>query len=764
MTGLRWVLPLLLAVTGVASAADLAAPAQTLRARLADAQVELILDPGHAVTLAREAQATFGRDLAPELGKVDPGAARQVAADLNAAVRAAGQDDEPGFAAARTRAWTGLLGGTYRALESAVRKNDVAEARRWLPLREYRPANRFTHLNADATEAVEALARGQAGVDAALLGVRADLLDGYQTRLKDALTGLRDAQTQGYRIRAAEQTALARGYFEILAPAYREQRGEKALESARRAFAALPGSLKEVTGLMNGFRAAPLSERERARRASQALRYLRLVPVEYGRGVTGNAGQVVVKRDLEITEARTFLTAAGGAFDDLAPLLGDRAGTDAARGAFAMLAADLDRAARKENAPSAAQVQQGVDALSAQLSALFPAAWKRHDASGDIDVIRSQVAAAVRAAGAGNYDLAESGRLDAYATLEGGPEARIAVFAPDLKLRLEDLFWNGEEPKGLARLIREHGDAKAFGQTQAALESALNDTAKLLGTDVAPAAVATNAGVIVFREGLEAVLILAALMGSLRRENVRHLRRPMWLGAALALGASVLTWLVMQGTLGLFARFGEKLSAVVSVVAIGVLLVIMNWFFHNVYWTDRMAAFQQQKHQLMGGRVKGQSAQVLGLVVLGFTSIYREGFETVLFLQSLVLQSGTGVVLAGTGLGLAAVLGVGVLVFALQAKLPMKKLLVWTGGMICAVLFVMVGNTVHTLQLVGWLPVHALPVSLPAWAGLWGGLYATWEGVVLQVFAVVAVMGSYFLAEGLKERQLHRKLTAAASR
>ena len=268
---------------------------------------------------------------------------------------------------------------------------------------------------------------------------------------------------------------------------------------------------------------------------------------------------------------------------------------------------------------------------------------------------------------------------------------------------------------------------------------------------------ATNAGVIVFREGLEAVLILAALMGSLRKKEVRHLRRPMWWGAALAFVATAITWVIMSGTLSLFARFGEKLSAIVSVIAIAVLLVIMNWFVHQVYWNDHMANFQKSKHNLMGRRV----GQWVGLTVLGFTSIYREGFETVLFLQSLVLSSGLGVVLSGTALGLAAVLGIGVLVFRFQAKLPMKKLLISPGGMICVVLFVIVGNTTHVLQLVGWLPVHALPVGFPAGLGLWLGVYATWEGALLQVFSVAAVIGSFFLAEAIKERGIQRRLTVA---
>lgn len=115
--------------------------------------------------------------------------------------------------------------------------------------------------------------------------------------------------------------------------------------------------------------------------------------------------------------------------------------------------------------------------------------------------------------------------------------------------------------------------------------------------------------------------------------------------------------------------------------------------------------------------------------MLGFTStsVYREGFETVLAVFGAVSGACTG----STAAGLTAVLLVGAAVFQWQAKLPMKKLLVWTGTLICAVLGVMVGNTTHILQLVGWLPVHPLPFDLPAWARLWLGLHATWEGVSL---------------------------------
>jgi high-affinity iron transporter len=206
-----------------------------------------------------------------------------------------------------------------------------------------------------------------------------------------------------------------------------------------------------------------------------------------------------------------------------------------------------------------------------------------------------------------------------------------------------------------------------------------------------------------------------------------------------------------RGLLASLARFGEALEAVVSLVAIGVLLLITNWFFHKVYWTGWIANFHAQKKRLIGGEV----GQMIGLVALGFTSIYREGFETVLFLQALVLEGGVGSVLAGIAVGLAGTVLVGIVVLALQAKLPYKKMLVVTGVMIGAVLLVMVGNTAHVMQVVGWLPAHTVPgLELPYWVGMWFGVYPTWEGVLLQVAAGTFVIGSYFLAEHRKDRKV----------
>ena len=149
-------------------------------------------------------------------------------------------------------------------------------------------------------------------------------------------------------------------------------------------------------------------------------------------------------------------------------------------------------------------------------------------------------------------------------------------------------------------------------------------------------------------------------------------------------------------------------------MAIAVLLLILNWFYHRVYWQENLQGLHRRKKLILGGAGIGVlSAQALGLVALGFSSVYREGFETVLFLQALTLEAGAWTVLQGVALGFAAVVGVFLLVVALERKLPHRKMLVATGLMITWVLVVLVGQTVQTLQKVGWVPVTPVDGLVP---------------------------------------------------
>jgi len=153
---------------------------------------------------------------------------------------------------------------------------------------------------------------------------------------------------------------------------------------------------------------------------------------------------------------------------------------------------------------------------------------------------------------------------------------------------------------------------------------------------------------------------------------------------------------------------------------------------------------------ILGWEVMVRST-LIGLGLLGFTSVYREGFEIVLFLQGLRVSHGADVVLEGATLGLLFTAAVGVLTFVLHERLPYKRLLIITGVLLAAVLFVMVGEEVNEMQLAGWIPTTEIPgLSLPGWAGTWFALYPTVETCVAQVLAMLLVVGSYFAAQWLR--------------
>jgi high-affinity iron transporter len=267
------------------------------------------------------------------------------------------------------------------------------------------------------------------------------------------------------------------------------------------------------------------------------------------------------------------------------------------------------------------------------------------------------------------------------------------------------------------------------------------------------ATVVFNASMIVFREGLEAVLIFAAVTASFLGANKAR-RRPVVLGAACAFAASVATWFVVQAVLDAASSLGPRLEAITGFIAVVVLLLVLNWFVHTVYWSAWIGRHHRQRRKLLA---RSGIAATLGLVALGFTSVFREGFEVVLFLQSLELQAGSGTVLEGVALGLVGTAVVGLFTFWLHHKLPYKKMLVLTGVLVGVVLVVMIGGTALSFQDLGWLPHHDTPFTLPEWMGSWFEMYSTWETLGVQGLAAVFVVGSYWLAKEVKVKRPQRR-------
>src|SRR5204862_4316662 len=218
-------------------------------------------------------------------------------------------------------------------------------------------------------------------------------------------------------------------------------------------------------------------------------------------------------------------------------------------------------------------------------------------------------------------------------------------------------------------------------------------------------------GVLVFREGLECILVLAAVTASMTGPR-RDYRKPVMSGAAIAFLATLVTWFV---AVGIMKQLSENvpalhLQAATGLLAVIVLLVIMNWFFHKIYWGGWIRAHNRRRKSLLETASTGPARTGhfnpkvwWGLVLLGFTSLYREGFEVVLFLQSYHLRLGGSVVLKGALLGMVLTAMVAVLTFVLQQRLPYRKMLITTGILLGVVLLVMVGEQAQEMQLAHWI-------------------------------------------------------------
>jgi high-affinity iron transporter len=274
--------------------------------------------------------------------------------------------------------------------------------------------------------------------------------------------------------------------------------------------------------------------------------------------------------------------------------------------------------------------------------------------------------------------------------------------------------------------------------------------------------------ILVFREGLECVLVIAAITASLVGAS-QGFRKPIGLGVFTAFIATLITWFIAVGILDSLAEnvSALHLQAATGLLAIVVLLVVMNWFFHKLYWTGWISMHNRRKKALLSDAADPAVSRrkvFWGLVFLGFTSMYREGFEIVLFLQSYRLKLGGMPVLKGVVLGgfIAAI--VAVIAFVANHRLPYRKMLIATGVLLGVVLLVMVGEQAQEMQLAGWLsvtPVAALESIIPDWVGLWFAVFPTVETLTAQAIALVLVLGSYVLVEVQLKKDAVGEVTAS---
>jgi high-affinity iron transporter len=161
-----------------------------------------------------------------------------------------------------------------------------------------------------------------------------------------------------------------------------------------------------------------MTAREQSERAHQLIQFLGLIPVEYERGVSGTT----VKISLELEEAKAFSEAASAAFADIRPALNqlDPAATAKIANQIQTIDQQVSDARAKASVVEARVIEDAVKTLEDQLRAVYPTQWNETSSTADFEVVSTLLDQVLAAVAAGQYQQAESARLQAYA----GPSFR----------------------------------------------------------------------------------------------------------------------------------------------------------------------------------------------------------------------------------------------------------------------------------------------------------------------------------------------------
>ncbi|HEY5940016.1 MAG TPA: FTR1 family protein, partial [Gemmatimonadales bacterium] len=333
---------------------------------------------------------------------------------------------------------------------------------------------------------------------------------------------------------------------------------------------------------------------------------------------------------------------------------------------------------------------------------------------------------------------ANTSAFDAYMTFEQ-VERGVRAKNPQLAAELEGHFaeLRGHVAGGAA--------TPQLDSIRHQLALGLEQAERSLGDQLSPINLFFQSFVIMLREGLEAILIVGALMTFLVKMGASHRKRDINLGVATAIGASLITAFAIETMFHLTPARQEVLEGVTMVVATVVLFYVSYWLLSKmevIKWNHFV------KTTVSDALTSGSS---LALASAAFLAVYREGFETVLFYKALFLTGGPASssmpVIAGILVGGAILVGVYVAISRFGVRLPLKPFFGVTSAFLYYMAFVFAGKGVAELQGGG-----VLPTTIVEWAPRMPalGIYPTLESLLAQgvlVLLLLVALGWTFLIQ-----------------
>jgi high-affinity iron transporter len=357
----------------------------------------------------------------------------------------------------------------------------------------------------------------------------------------------------------------------------------------------------------------------------------------------------------------------------------------------------------------------------------------------DIDTIRIKLVDLLQQYKDGKYDEALVTSRSAYLDSYEGIEIPLRPINPDFTLDMEIKFAE------LRNMIQEHQPYPKIEAKVVEIRNGLDESERLVtGTGVLAPSIAFSASFsIIFREGLESALIIGAILAYLEASRNYRYKKHVYLGILIAIIASLVTWFIAQFVIEITGASRELIEAIAGISAVAVLFWVSFWILNKVE-TKKWIEFVKAK--VWQATTTGS---VMVFAMLSFFTVYREGFETVLFYQVMLsfAQYMETFVLLGLVIGLAVIISIVFVIRKLGKKLPLRILFGLTMAIGAYLSIAFIGNAVREFQEIGYIQtthlfgiIPRLEINLATMTGIHPTLETTIAQIVLlSIYAVGTV-------------------------
>jgi high-affinity iron transporter len=360
----------------------------------------------------------------------------------------------------------------------------------------------------------------------------------------------------------------------------------------------------------------------------------------------------------------------------------------------------------------------------------------------EIDVIRERLEETLLHYGRGDTQSAHASARSAYLDSYEFVEIPLRVIDPDFTLEVEYQFAT------LRNLIKQEAPQEEIQEIIIGIRRNLDESERIVsGTGtLAPSIAFTSSFAIIFREGLESVLILGAITTYLEASRNNQFKKYIYYGVMAAFAATAITWVIASFIIEISGANRELVEAIAALSATAVLFYVSFWVLNKIEHKKWMEFVKAKVWQAT------TTGSVMIFVILSFITVYREGFETVLFYQAMSGFAKYMEIYVGLGfiVGMISLLGLYFVMRKLGRKLPLRALFGLTMGVGAYLSIAFFGNAIRELQIIDIVPYTGLIGIIPRLdinLAMMTGIYPTLETIIAQIIllGVYLIASSYIL-------------------